>query len=161
MYWPVGAPRIYAADNHSIIPYTSLDDTNPNEGTQNDNDSAIADDLPTPGRPRRLTIDTGLANGTQNTSSTDSKQGPSRQETGAQKDGANGDSRNRTRSKSSAETNKPKDEQSQISSAETGVGGEIIAMRPSRSGQFFVTVTRTTVSIWQTKACPTRMNRQD
>lgn len=36
--------------------------------------------------------------------------------------------------------------------AEDDVSGEIIAIRVSRSGHMFATVTRTTLTIWQTKA---------
>lgn len=37
---------------------------------------------------------------------------------------------------------------------EDDVHGEIIAIRVTRSGQLFATLTRTTLTIWQTKVCP-------
>jgi hypothetical protein len=37
-------------------------------------------------------------------------------------------------------------------SAEEDINGEIIAIRVTRSGHMFATVTRTTLTIWQTKA---------
>jgi hypothetical protein len=38
-------------------------------------------------------------------------------------------------------------------SIEEDIHGEIIAIRVTRSGQMFATLTRTTLTIWQTKAC--------
>jgi hypothetical protein len=38
-------------------------------------------------------------------------------------------------------------------SIEDDIHGEIIAIRVTRSGQLFATLTRTTLTIWQTKAC--------
>ena len=37
--------------------------------------------------------------------------------------------------------------------AEDDVHGEIVAIRVTRSGQLFATLTRTTLTIWQTKVC--------
>lgn len=38
-------------------------------------------------------------------------------------------------------------------SIEDDIHGEIIAIRVTRSGHMFATLTRTTLTIWQTKAC--------
>ena len=37
--------------------------------------------------------------------------------------------------------------------AEDDVHGEIVAIRVTRSGQLFATLTRTTLTVWQTKVC--------
>ena len=37
--------------------------------------------------------------------------------------------------------------------AEDDVHGNIVAIRVTRSGQLFATITRTTLTIWQTKVC--------
>lgn len=38
--------------------------------------------------------------------------------------------------------------------AEDDVSGEILAIQVTRSGHMFATITRSTLTIWQTKACP-------
>ena len=39
-------------------------------------------------------------------------------------------------------------------SVEDDIHGTIIAIRVTRSGHMFATLTRTTLTVWQTKACP-------
>lgn len=44
--------------------------------------------------------------------------------------------------------------------AEDDVHGEIIAIRVTRSGQLFATLTQTTLTIWQTKVCSLHPSNQ-
>jgi RAB6A-GEF complex partner protein 1 len=141
MYWPVGAPRIYAADNTTVLQVPAVIDYNSKGLARSDGENAVEDDETLPTR-RRLTINTGLANGTSSgkTPVTARKDEPS-----------NAEPPSRTRAATTPNARNSQPTSTTHVPAEEDIGGEIIAVRPSRSGQFFTTITRTTLSVWQTK----------
>jgi hypothetical protein len=134
MYWPIGAPRVYAAGDPLQIPH--------DEPTNNDGSTLIA-----------LTSEGEVPNGA-----------PSAARDGAHCIETPGDSNEPQQQSSKTSDSKRKKRRSKskpsISAAngvnaaqepESGPGGEILAMRAGRNGTMFATITRSTLTIWQSK----------
>jgi hypothetical protein len=123
MYWPVGAPKIYAASNHGLARSTKTD--NKPDDPPNASESAV--------------------DGTD-----DDAQSAENGDGGAKKSSRRLSKRSR-RSEASARSVDllavKRDEH---------VGGEIIGVRLGRNGYMFATITRCTLTVWQTK-----VSRQD
>lgn len=120
MYWPVGAPKIYAASNHELARAAKLDDK-PDHPSETE--SAV------------LPVD------------------------GADEDGGNTENGNAGSKKSRVRSSK-KSRTSDASSKSVDllalkrdehVGGEIVGVRLGRNGHLFATITRCTLTVWQTK----------
>jgi hypothetical protein len=121
MYWPVGAPKIYAASNHELARAAKRDDKTdrPSETSE----SAV---LPVDG------ADDGGGN-TENGIA------------GSKKSGVRSSKKSRKSDASSKSVDLlalKRDEH---------VGGEIVGVRLGRNGHLFATITRCTLTIWQTK----------
>jgi hypothetical protein len=116
MYWPVGAPKIYAASNHELAR------------------SAKRDDPSDPSESAVLTVD-----GTGDDEGNTKNGGPSSKKSSAR-------SKKSRRSDPSARSVDllalKRDEH---------VGGEIIGVRLGRNAHLFATITRCTLTVWQTK----------
>lgn len=120
MYWPIGAPRVYAPSKHQLPreKITSSDDGAKEEpSAEIDGEKNILEEKE--GQP--------WANGDT------VKQGEYPSQVKGQK--------------SIAEQGEPPRE----TSDSEGLGEEIIGLRVTRSGQTFGTITRSTLTIWQTK----------
>jgi hypothetical protein len=118
MYWPVGAPKIYAASNHELAPSAKRVDKpdDPADATE------YADD-----------DENNAGNG-----NPDAKESGSRSKKPRTSDPS---------SRSIDQLALRRDEH---------VGGEIIGVRLGRNGHLFATITRCTLTVWQTK-----VRRQD
>ena len=129
MYWPIGAPSIYEQDLR--IPDGALSDDGLNQSTQQKSESLIPDlekqNVSPSGSPPD---DEGGTNGI----STDDD-GP---QTQSQED-TNGFVGGTFKEKSPGVNAQRRDDSA------------IIGVKSSRTGHLFVTITRTTLSVWQTK----------
>lgn len=133
MYWPIGAPRIYAASKHE------LDTT----------DAVTSDD----GLEQEYAIETEEEAGTNGTA-TRVRDG---EEDTESEDGINGTAQARS---ASALGRRQSDVQALKSNGtaqqehnEDPVG-EIVGLQLSRSAHMFATITESTLTVWQTKVCP-------
>lgn len=123
MYWPIGAPRVYAASKHQL-PQEKL--TGSNDGIQ---DAATS-------RP----------NGAYGEE--DTKEGKETERR------ANGSTVKQGSDPPQDEVKLPidgEDNPQEEGSDDGGIAGEIIGLCVTRSGQTFGTITRSTLTIWQTK----------
>jgi hypothetical protein len=120
MYWPVGAPKIYAASNHELARSAKHDD--------NPDDPA---DTPEPA------VDGG-----------------GHDDGGAAENGGTGAKKSGARSKKSRRSDPASRSVDQLApKRDEHVGGEIIGVRLGRNGYLFATITRCTLTVWQTKVC--------
>jgi hypothetical protein len=125
MYWPVGAPKIYAASNHELARAAKHDDKS--DDPSDASESAV------------LPVD------------------------GADDDGGGTENGNASTKKSDARSSK-KSRRSDASAKSVDllalkrdehIGGEIVGVRLGRNGYLFATITRCTLTIWQTKVSVT------
>ncbi|QDS74565.1 hypothetical protein FKW77_008015 [Venturia effusa] len=127
MYWPIAAPRIYAATKH---------------GQDDELQSAYEDGTAIPTQrnksaEKEIDRDAGVAGG----------------ETGDEKARLNGNRHESARQKSevaagdeAAETDGTRAEK-----AEKDPGGQIVGITIARTGHMFITMTKSTLTVWQTK----------
>jgi hypothetical protein len=117
MYWPVGAPKIYAASNHELARSPKRDEKTDDPA---DTPASAAD-----GDDGAGTAENGG--------------------TGAKKS----DARSSKKSRSSDPSSRGVDQLAL--KRDEHVGGEIIGVRLGRNGYLFATITRCTLTVWQTK----------
>jgi hypothetical protein len=136
MYWPIGAPRIYAASKHELDPKqttTSLDGL----------EAPVQVRSPTPSAPA----------GTNGTATHDN---------GGDEDDGQSVEYDETDSIAQSESAADSDEKlaAPETSESTGAsphaadddpGGEIVGLKVTRSGHMFATITQATLTVWQTK----------
>jgi hypothetical protein len=133
MYWPIGAPRIYAASKHELYPaYTTTSD----DGSERESTTETEEDDRTNGTaiPAR--------DGEEDATSEDEINGDAH----AVSASAAG------RRESDVQTLKSNGAAQQA--ADDDPGGEIVGLQLSRSGHMFATITKSTLTVWQTKVRP-------
>lgn len=123
-YWPISSPSVFAATKHTIA-----------ERLQTSHDGVEA---PNP-EPLR------------DTAADDSTQG-SGAESEEQTEGDNSPIQRDSRVDNGAGGRRPQHPRSPQPPSEDDIAGEIIAIKVTRSGHMFATITKTTLTIWQTKA---------
>ena len=136
MYWPIGAPRIYAASNHALSREPTLlasDDADSKA-------SLLESSLPDSDRDSEAVVAvTG-----------EPKEGGRT----AQDPATKGKNKEVSDPQSRPDTPRDRDGVEDGSDAPlTQDDGAIIALRASRSGHLFATITTTTLTIWQTRVC--------
>jgi hypothetical protein len=91
-----------------------------------------------------------------------SHDGVEHKQSSEQHDGPNNASRNQSEAETLVQSNSGVEEQDSahlspagvsVQSVEDDIHGTIIAIRVTRNGHMFATLTRTTLTVWQTKAC--------
>lgn len=130
-YWPIASPSVFAATKH----------THPERlQTSHDGIEPQSSDL-----PHGATADDSTQS-----SIADSEEQTEGDESSTQSEpelGAKG-----------AVEQRPKQSYSTQSLPEDDIAGEILAIRVTRSAHMFATITQTTLTIWQTKACLSAAN---
>lgn len=129
MYWPIGAPRIYAASKHELLPkHSTTSDDGLGEKPQTQEEASSA------------------KNGT----ATQDQDGDS--EIGSD-DRPNGNSQHSSQSGADSQSRAKKVKSNGETKQGTAddAGGEIVGLKVTRSGHMFATITRSTLTVWQTK----------
>jgi RAB6A-GEF complex partner protein 1 len=126
MYWPIGAPRVYAASKLEL----SVSPTHANE------DECAA--------PVLIPVEKSKSNGP----SEYGEVGQPLKEDGSEDDP---ERKSKTGSKRQGAKQALSEDYDTGLESEEGPGGEILGLRISRGGQIFATITRSTLTIWQTK----------
>ncbi|KAB2577530.1 Ribosome control protein 1 [Lasiodiplodia theobromae] len=125
MFWPIGSPRVYATSQRQLPP------------------------------ERRITSDDGVNNEAPPAAVNGKHHEPDHARAAQQKprdDSAEHDATVTQGPNGSApQTSTATNGSLQGTDAEADIDGEIIALRVARSGQLFATITRSTLTIWQTK----------
>lgn len=125
MFWPIGSPRVYATSQRQLPPERRI--------TSDDG----VNSQPPPAAVNGRHHEPESAHAAQLRPADDDAE---RDATVTQ--GPNG---------SAPQTSSAANGSLQGNDAETDVDGEIIALRVARNGQLFATITRSTLTIWQTK----------
>jgi hypothetical protein len=129
MYWPIGAPRVYAASKLEL----SVSSTSANE------EECAA--------PVRIPVEKPKSNGPDDHGEVG--QFPKEEEEEESEDGP--ERQSKTGSKRQGAKQSPSENCDTGLESEEDPGGEILGLRVSRGGQIFATITRSTLTIWQTK----------
>jgi hypothetical protein len=124
MYWPIGAPRVYAASKQEL---SALHDSST---TSSDEDAADPIQINTTQLATEQAIDDDEDELEERKPTAGTTKAPGKQA-----------------AKPAAAENKDKTG----FEPEDDPGGEIVGLRVSRSGHIFATITRSTLTIWQTK----------
>lgn len=124
-YWPISSPSVFAAtkNTQAACVHTSHDG---------------------------LELGTRARNG-QHELSSPNKAGSEQQDQGGILENAK--QSNSLKSDNDAAQHGKEEEEEELQAAEDDVSGGIIAIRVTRTGNMFATITRSTLTIWQTKAC--------
>jgi hypothetical protein len=124
MYWPIGAPRVYAASKHELNTAISTDGADVEPGKQD----AVASTNGTATRGRdgeqERESDEEIDGKAQTEPDCDESDEQVLQNNGLLRRGSDSDP-----------------------------GGEIVGLKLSRNGHMFATITQSTLTIWQTKVC--------
>ena len=139
MYWPIGTPRVYAASKQE------LSSSNKNSTNSLDEDAAdpiqfnVENKPPIDAQPNEVAADQATDDEADELEERRLIASPSRA------------SKNRNSKSAVLENNEktgfdPEDDP----------GGEIVGLRVSRNGHIFATITRSTLTIWQTKVSSSR-----
>ncbi|KAI9814375.1 MAG: hypothetical protein M1827_003230 [Pycnora praestabilis] len=133
MYWPIGAPRVYAAGRHNLSGQ-SISQSGDGVGLGLDSKINEKDDFSNDGQEQH---------------SPEAEVGNSYESTGSKKaEGLEGNSHEKlTTNGRNQHTSFPDENQAQ----NCGDDGAIVALRVSRNGYMFATITTTTLIIWQTR----------
>ncbi|KAF2401425.1 RIC1-domain-containing protein [Trichodelitschia bisporula] len=123
MYWPIGAPRIYAATRHQLSAAQS--------GEQPDETPVLVKAPP-------ADADTNGTNTRDRDGGEDSEDGETRTSDELEDKGVGNGRKGGERDGAEEDP-------------ETALGGEIVGLRVARNGHIFATITRSTLTIWQTK----------
>jgi hypothetical protein len=140
MYWPIGAPRIYAASKHELHPkHTTI---------------TSDDGLEAQGHVQTPNAETENTNGT----ATHDQGGDDDDEESVEDEKFNGNAK--AASATGSEGKLPaaealKGDGTSPQSADDDPGGEIVGLKVTRSGHMFATITQGTLTVWQTKVTPT------
>jgi hypothetical protein len=142
MYWPIGAPRIYAASKNEL-------DLNPAHTTISNDGLEAQDPIQTP-------VAKTEANGT----ATHDQGGDDDDEESLDNENINGDASSASATDSGGklpvlEALKDSGASPQRNNNDDDPGGEIVGLKVTRSGHIFATITQATLTVWQTKVAIT------
>jgi hypothetical protein len=131
MYWPIGAPRIYAATKHGL----------------HSEQQTTSDDGSTTPTLRNKSLDKGQ-NGD---SGLDEDEKDEENREYAQPNGSKQKKPARRKSEVGVGKEASKSNGTSSDEAEKDPGGQIVGIAVARSGHMFITITSSTLTVWQTK----------